>query len=90
MSGQIHFVTPTNRWIGSIPLSTLDPLTLEPLSTYVRSDPAAADSVSKDSDDEHENRRVNISGKVICSALPWEHEKDEVRLLTTHDLLFHE
>ncbi|KAG0249533.1 hypothetical protein BG011_009207 [Mortierella polycephala] len=38
MSGQIHFVTPTNRWIGSIPLSTLDPLTLEPLSTYVRQD----------------------------------------------------
>ncbi|KAG0209211.1 hypothetical protein BGX28_010433 [Mortierella sp. GBA30] len=38
MSGQIHFVTPTNRWIGSIPLSTLDPLTLEPLSTYLRPD----------------------------------------------------
>ncbi|KAK5805362.1 hypothetical protein F5H01DRAFT_416882, partial [Linnemannia elongata] len=37
--GQIHFVTPTNRWLGSIPLSTLDPLTLEPLSTYVRPDP---------------------------------------------------
>ncbi|KAG0355060.1 hypothetical protein BG005_006034 [Podila minutissima] len=36
MSGSIHFVTPTNRWIGSIPLSTLDPLTLEPLSTYLR------------------------------------------------------
>ncbi|KAG0275012.1 hypothetical protein BGZ95_009260, partial [Linnemannia exigua] len=37
--GHIHFVTPTNRWMGSIPLSTLDPLTLEPLSTYVRPDP---------------------------------------------------
>ncbi|KAF9921964.1 hypothetical protein FBU30_007950 [Linnemannia zychae] len=36
--GHIHFVTPTNRWLGSIPLSTLDPLTLEPLSTYVRPD----------------------------------------------------
>ncbi|KAF9967512.1 hypothetical protein BGZ70_009274 [Mortierella alpina] len=38
MSGKIHFVTPTNRWVGSIPLSTIDPLTLEPLSTYVRPD----------------------------------------------------
>ncbi|KAG9062090.1 hypothetical protein KI688_006815 [Linnemannia hyalina] len=37
--GQIHFVTPTNRWLGSIPLSTIDPLTLESLSTYVRPDP---------------------------------------------------
>ncbi|KAF9985160.1 hypothetical protein BGZ75_003282 [Mortierella antarctica] len=47
MSGKIHFVTPTNRWVGSIPLSTIDPLTLEPLSTYVRPDRPNAPEVSR-------------------------------------------
>ncbi|KAF9959520.1 hypothetical protein BGZ72_009465 [Mortierella alpina] len=47
MSGKIHFVTPTNRWVGSVPLSTLDPLTLEPLSTYVRPDQPNAPDASR-------------------------------------------
>ncbi|CAO3565184.1 unnamed protein product [Mortierella alpina] len=47
MSSKIHFVTPTNRWVGSIPLSTIDPLTLEPLSTYVRPDQPSAPEANR-------------------------------------------
>ncbi|KAF8944785.1 hypothetical protein BGZ47_003712, partial [Haplosporangium gracile] len=52
--GQIHFVTPTNRWLGSIPLSTLDPLTLEPLSTYVRPGPSRTKTRKEDEKDDEE------------------------------------
>ncbi|KAG0049624.1 hypothetical protein BGZ83_005549 [Gryganskiella cystojenkinii] len=67
MSGQIHFVTPTNRWIGSIPLSTLDPLTLEPLSTYVRPDPAT--EAPQEQQSEHENRRTNLACQPVSLIL---------------------
>jgi len=73
MSGHIHFVTPTNRWIGSIPLSTIDPLTLEPLSTYLRPGPPDGDKLSQNGatmasdfeDNEYKDRRTNLSGKLI-------------------------
>ncbi|KAG0346156.1 hypothetical protein BG004_002318 [Podila humilis] len=69
MSGNIHFVTPTNRWIGSIPLSTLDPLTLEPLSTYLRhgaSDTYVPEDDINDKDstsalEEHLDRTTNMT-----------------------------
>lgn len=76
--GQIHFVTPTNRWLGSIPLSTLDPLTLEPLSTYVRPDPRhkqggdekgggqELEKVGEEREDMKE-RTTNIAGKFTGS-----------------------
>lgn len=78
--GQIHFVTPTNRWLGSIPLSTLDPLTLEPLSTYVRPDPRQKqggdekgggqelEKVGEEREDMKE-RTTNIAGKFTGSIL---------------------
>lgn len=71
--GQIHFVTPTNRWLGSIPLSTLDPLTLEPLSTYVRPDPprqsqggnekGGGDEAEEVEGEDMKERTTNIAGK---------------------------
>lgn len=70
MTGDIHFVTPTNRWIGSIPLSTLDPLTLEPLSTYLRhSSPTEGKEPHGEGQDSPEieedlDRTTNITGTV--------------------------
>lgn len=71
MSGNIHFVTPTNRWIGSIPLSTLDPLTLEPLSTYLRhSNPTEEKELHGDGKDSPEieedpDRTTNMTSTVV-------------------------
>ncbi|GJJ67887.1 hypothetical protein EMPS_00233 [Entomortierella parvispora] len=76
-SGHIHFVTPTNRWIGSVPLSTIDPLTLEPLSTYLRPGSSSASTqgqnestlASNTEDDEYKDRRTNLSGQPVSLIL---------------------
>ncbi|KFH62494.1 hypothetical protein MVEG_11702 [Podila verticillata NRRL 6337] len=75
MSGKIHFVTPTNRWIGSIPLSTLDPLTLEPLSTYLRHSSPTEEKEpygeGKDSTEIEEDvdRTTNMTGQPVSLIL---------------------
>ncbi|KAF8928243.1 hypothetical protein BGZ58_009794 [Dissophora ornata] len=78
MSGLIHFVTPTNRWMGSIPLSTIDPLTLEPLSTYLRSDTHEAptnplqegnETHNIHEQEENKERTTNIAGQPVSLIL---------------------
>ncbi|KAI7823005.1 hypothetical protein BC939DRAFT_529200 [Gamsiella multidivaricata] len=76
MSGQIHFVTPTNRWIGSIPLSTLDPLTFEPFSTYLRHRPRQSKANDRNDgeedaakDEEFKDRISNMQGQPVSLIL---------------------
>ncbi|KAF9167280.1 hypothetical protein DFQ26_005094 [Actinomortierella ambigua] len=70
MSGQLHFVTPTNRWIGSIPLSTLDPLTLEPLSSYLRPGPGTEGADALLNDKDFLNRTNNVSASTMHAHWP--------------------
>ncbi|KAF9086424.1 hypothetical protein BGX29_001415 [Mortierella sp. GBA35] len=80
-SGHIHFVTPTNRWVGSIPLSTLDPLTLEPLSTYIRPDPPKRQSKNAGEDNEDEKEK---DGQVNGKQEEEEEETEDMKERTTN------
>ncbi|KAG0323342.1 hypothetical protein BGZ99_002835 [Dissophora globulifera] len=88
MPEQIHFVTPTNRWIGSIPLSTLDPLTLESLSTYVRQHEQGSsqgeppnDTTNEQERDEFKERTTNIAVPAPPKHSDYYHAQHVLRLM---------